>query len=73
MLLTVKQAADRLQVKPWAVYDLIRRRELPAIRVTPRLLRIRETDLVDWVARQARLQTTAAAPGAIPSPPVTYF
>ena len=44
-LLTVHQAADALAVSPNTVRNLIRSDELPAVRVGPRLVRIKQGDL----------------------------
>lgn len=50
-LLTAEQAAAQLAIKPSAVYRLIRRGELPAIRIG-RLVRVHPDDLSAWVEHQ---------------------
>ena len=49
-LLTVREAAAVLNLQPRYIYELVRRRELPAIRVG-KYVRVRRTDLHDWLER----------------------
>ena len=65
-LLTAKQVAPILGVKPARVYELARARAIPAVRVGERQVRFDETALREWVARggtveAAQTQTSAAA------------
>lgn len=50
LLLTVDQAAARLQVSRWTVYNLIRSRELASVTIG-RSRRISEAALLDYIAR----------------------
>lgn len=45
VLLTVKEVADRLGTTESAIYAQIYRGRLPAMKIAPRLVRIRESDL----------------------------
>lgn len=51
-ILTVKQAAELLQLSEDVVYPLTHRRDFPAIRVG-RCIRIPRNMLMDWVEAQA--------------------
>lgn len=51
-ILTVKQAAELLQLSEDVVYPLTHRRDFPAIRVG-RCIRIPRNMLMDWVKAQA--------------------
>lgn len=48
--LSVSQVADRLGLCMKTVYMMIRRKELPAVWVGPRHLRVRPEDLAAWEA-----------------------
>jgi len=48
---TVAETARILACKRWFVYDAIKRRELAHVRFG-RTIRIRETDIADFVARR---------------------
>ena len=52
MLLTTKEAADKLSLSKQSVYRLIRQRELPAIRIGDRdraSLRVESATLDQWL------------------------
>lgn len=49
MLLTVKQIATRLHVRPSAVRELIRKGALPALRPGGRRLLVLESDFAAWL------------------------
>ena len=51
-LLTVAQVAERLQVKPYTVAELVRRSEILSLRVGPRYVRIRQSALEAWMKGQ---------------------
>jgi len=51
LVLTVPQVARLLQTSPDLIYDSIRRKELPAIRLG-RVLRVSRFALENWIARQ---------------------
>jgi excisionase family DNA binding protein len=53
-LLTYEQAADRLQVKVWTLRRLVRRRELPVVRIGHRTCRVRPVDIARFTERRAR-------------------
>jgi excisionase family DNA binding protein len=53
-LLTVKQAADVLDVTEWTVRALIKRQGLPHLTFLGRIIRIPEDALWAWVRRQQR-------------------
>ncbi|WP_160045649.1 helix-turn-helix domain-containing protein [Paenibacillus sp. USDA918EY] len=48
--LNVQEAADFLGVSAWLIYDMVRRKEIPAIRVRNRIF-FREETLLDWMAQ----------------------
>ena len=50
-LLTAKEAAAVLRVKPPQVYDLLRRGSLPAVRIGRRRLRVDEAKLREFIER----------------------
>lgn len=50
-ILTDKTAALLLSVEPRTIRDWRTRRGLPFIRVTPKVVRIRRTDLDKWLTR----------------------
>ena len=50
-VLTVKEAADQLKVKPQWVYRMLRGGDLPFIRLG-RQIRIDEDSLEDWLAER---------------------
>lgn len=47
-LYTCEEIAERYSVNTATVKEWIRKRELPAIKVTPKIIRIRESDLVEF-------------------------
>ena len=53
-LLSVEEAARRLRLSPLTVRDYIRRQGLPAVRLSPRVLRVRERDLEAWLEARRR-------------------
>ena len=60
LLLTVPQAAELLGVSGDLVYDMVHRRELPAIRLG-RLIRIPRHGLDLWIDQQAGLHRRTPA------------
>lgn len=48
--LTVQEAAEFLGVSAWLVYDMVRRKEIPAIRVRNRIF-FRKDTLLDWMSK----------------------
>lgn len=54
-LYTCEEIAERYSVNTATVKEWIRKRELPAIKATPKIIRIRESDLVEF--ENARLTT----------------
>jgi excisionase family DNA binding protein len=63
-LFTIRDTADRLWMSAWNVYDLIRRGELPAVRLGPRKLALRRADVERFVLarRDARDAFTLLPP-----------
>jgi len=63
-MLTVKQVADRLQMSPTSVYDLIARGRLVALRLGPRggAIRIRDEDLENYLSNCRCGQPPTAVP-----------
>lgn len=47
-LYTCEEVAERYGVNTATVKEWIRRKELPAIKVTPKIIRIREIDLAEF-------------------------
>lgn len=62
-LLTAKEVAPILRVTPARVYDLVRSRAIPAIRIGERQVRFDETALRDWVASGGSLQANESREG----------
>lgn len=54
-LYTCEEIAERYAVNTATAKEWIRKRELPAIKATPKIIRIRESDLVEF--ENARLTT----------------
>lgn len=55
LVLTVEQAARRLQVSPRTLYSLTAPRgPIAVVRMGPRTVRYREVDLIDYLARAAQ-------------------
>src|SRR4051812_32055628 len=67
---TVAEAARVLEVNPSTIWRWIEARQLPAVRVGPRSIRIRKLDLEAMVrpARSSEEETSDAAPTALPAP-----
>jgi excisionase family DNA binding protein len=55
LLLTVRETAAALRISRNACYELIRRGELPVIRLGLRTLRVSRFGLEQWIAAQSRL------------------
>jgi excisionase family DNA binding protein len=49
VLLTYAQAATQLGLKPGTLYSMVSRKEIPHIRLGPRLVRFDEDDLCRWI------------------------
>lgn len=50
--ITVDEAAELIGVQPWRVYELIKRRELPAYKISSQRYRIRLGAVREFVRRQ---------------------
>lgn len=59
MLLRLVDVAQRLSVTPSMVYTLVRRGDLPAIRLSPRGMRISSDVLEAWLAQRAVLVSSS--------------
>ena len=55
-LLAAEEVSDLLGVSPALVYALVRRGELPAVRVGDRYVRFRAEALQDWIAEHESTQ-----------------
>ena len=53
-LLTIPDVAERLRMKPASVYELVRRGDLPSIRIGPRQVRISVAQLRLWIEARSR-------------------
>jgi excisionase family DNA binding protein len=53
-LLTAESAARLLGVSRWRLYDMVRRKVLPAVRPSERTIRIRRGDLRKFMRQHAR-------------------
>jgi excisionase family DNA binding protein len=64
MLLTIRDVAERLNVSPGCVYTLVAQREIAHIRigVGRGTIRVREEDLMRFLADRAREARTVAVP-----------
>lgn len=51
-LLTVEEAADKLQVSAYMIREWARERKIPAIRMGERYWRFRRSSLDAWIAEQ---------------------
>ncbi len=53
-LLNAKKVAALLGIRPWTVYQLVKRGELPAVRIGSRIVRFRRESIENWMtAREA--------------------
>lgn len=53
-LLNTKKVADLLGVRPWTIYSLVKRGDLPAIKIGGRIIRFRRESIENWMtAREA--------------------
>ena len=53
-LLNAKKVADLLGIRPWTVYQLVKRGQLPAIKIGGRIMRFRLKSIENWMtAREA--------------------
>lgn len=59
-LLAAEEVSDLLGVSPALVYALVRRGELPAVRVGDRYVRFRAQALQDWIAEHESTQPRGA-------------
>lgn len=63
-MLTVHEVAERLQVSLRTAYSFLDERGLPFIRITPRIRRVRLSDLEAWErARESRATRQPGDPG----------
>ena len=65
LLLTVPEAASLLRIGRNTCYELIRRGELPAVRLGERIIRIPRFGLEAWIVRETGLPS-------VPSPVVSF-
>ena len=49
-LLNAKKVADILGIRPWTVYQLVKRGELPAVKIGSRIYRFRRESIENWVS-----------------------
>ena len=55
--LTVQEAADQLRLTKQAIWEAVDQNKLTALQFGERRMRIRQSDLDDWVARSTRAAT----------------
>lgn len=53
VLLTYAETAELLGVKRVTLYSMVSRHELPHVRLGPRLVRFRRSELAAWIAKCA--------------------
>jgi excisionase family DNA binding protein len=63
-IMTVKEAAAWLRVNHNTIYDQIRRKELPALHIGKRVVRLLRSDVVEW-ARSRRCGIAKAGAGNV--------
>lgn len=63
-LLTVEEVARRLSMSRQGVWSLIRSGALPAVRISPRRLRVHPGDLEKWVERRTSWKPQQSRRGA---------
>jgi excisionase family DNA binding protein len=51
-LLSYSEVAEWLRIKPGTLYSMVSRREIPHLRVSPRVVRFDEAALVRWLERK---------------------
>ena len=51
-LLNAKQVAAKLRVRPWTVYEMVKRGELPTIRIGTRIVRFRTESIEKWMTER---------------------
>lgn len=49
LLLTIEETAEHLRVKPWMVYQLCDKGEIPSIYLGPKTRRIKRDDLIAYI------------------------
>lgn len=62
-ILTIPQAAEKLQVSPTWVYRQCKAGHIPHVRISG-LIRIQESDLENWLSRQMKRAEKGAARAA---------
>jgi excisionase family DNA binding protein len=55
-LLTVKEVAEILDLKPARIYELTRERKIPFVQIGERQYRYSETALLNWIERGGNQQ-----------------
>lgn len=71
-LITRQQAADRLAISIKSLDALVKRGQLPAYRIGPKMVRIREQDLEAYVANRLVVPEPAKQKAAPPPRPCRY-
>jgi putative molybdopterin biosynthesis protein len=59
-LITAKELAERLQLRPWRIYELVREGELPCVRIGASI-RFSEDAIAEWIRQRTHNTTRAAA------------
>jgi excisionase family DNA binding protein len=62
-LLKVREVGDRLNLKPWCIYQKIAKGEMPVTRLG-RVVRIREADLDEYIASRTTRPDSDGQPAA---------
>lgn len=52
VLLNAKKVADILGIRPWTVYEMVKRGELPAIKIGNRIVRFRRESIENWITER---------------------
>jgi excisionase family DNA binding protein len=55
ILLTINEVAEYLKLTKSAVYSLVRRRKIPHIKLTGKILRFKESEIMQWVNDSAAM------------------
>jgi excisionase family DNA binding protein len=61
VLLKISEAASILKVEKFIIYQLIKKEELPAVKITKRTYRIREHDLQAYIRANTKEEPAASS------------
>jgi excisionase family DNA binding protein len=60
-LLRKERVQQMLSVSPWTLRRMVRDKEITAVRLSPREVRFREQDVMDWISSHTVSATTKEA------------